>query len=245
MKDRFSTQANLYAAFRPTYPAALFDYILPLAPALNVAWDVATGNGQSAFMLSPKFKKIIATDISKKQIENATLANNILYKVEPAEQTSLDSNSVNLITVAQALHWFDTEKFYAEVNRVATPHAIIVVWTYNLPYIDAEINKIVQDFHFNTLKDYWDPERKHVINNYADIPFPFEQIPVPEFYIDTHWVPAQLAGYLKTWSGLQKYMAAGKPDPMEEIMKNISRFWPEHEERSVRFPLHVKIGRIN
>ena len=245
MKDRFSNQAGLYAAFRPVYPKSLFQFIMQYVTAHDLAWDVATGNGQSAVELSPYFTKVMATDTSQKQIDNAIGADNIIYKVEPAEKSSLEKNSVNLITVAQALHWFDTAKFYAEAKRVATDNAVIAVWTYNLLESDAYTDKIIHDFHFNILKDYWDPERKHVINNYAAIPFPFAQLQAPVFYIDTNWVPAQLEGYLKTWSGLQKFITAGNPDPIEAIMKKILQFWPENEQRPVRFPLHVKIARIN
>ncbi|HMI78613.1 MAG TPA: class I SAM-dependent methyltransferase, partial [Ferruginibacter sp.] len=146
MKDNFSQQASGYAQYRPQYPEELFAYILRFVKEKKLAWDCGTGNGQSAKALSNYFEKVIATDISQKQIDNAYKASNIFYAVEPAEQTTLADKSVDLITVAQAMHWFNFEKFYAEVNRVAKPGAVIAVWTYNLLKISKEIDDLINEY---------------------------------------------------------------------------------------------------
>jgi ubiquinone/menaquinone biosynthesis C-methylase UbiE len=165
MKDNFSKQADVYAKYRPTYPAALFDFVVNNIADKQTAWDCATGNGQSAKELSRHFSKVYATDISQKQMDNAYQANNIFYSLQPAEQTNFDDHSFDLITVSQALHWFNFEKFYKEVNRVGKQGSWLAVWMYALLRISPDIDKLIDRYHFETLKDYWDNERKYVDNN--------------------------------------------------------------------------------
>lgn len=198
MKDNFSTQANVYAQYRPGYPKELFAYILSFVKEKHFAWDCGTGNGQSALQLSGNFKKVFATDISQKQLDNAAAKENIIYALEPAEKTSLADRSVDLITVAQAIHWFKFDAFYTEVKRVAKPGAVMAVWTYSLLKISGEIDKIINAYHFSTLKNYWDPERKYVDDGYATIPFPFTEIKTPAFNIELNWSLNELEGYLNT-----------------------------------------------
>src|SRR5437868_6193508 len=203
MKDNFSAQAAGYARYRPGYPQELFDFVNAHVKGNTVAWDCATGNGQAAKFLSKHFKKVYATDISQKQLDNAWQAENIFYSIANEENPSLEKSSVDLVTVAQAIHWFDFEKFYKEVNRVARPGAALAVWTYSRLEISDKIEPIISDYHTEFLKDYWDAERKYVDDRYVDIPFPFDEVVTPQFNYTVNWSLQSLEGYLNTWSALQ------------------------------------------
>ena len=245
MKDNFSSQSERYAKHRPQYPPALLEFITSFVKNKNLAWDCGTGNGQTAKELSKYFQNVYATDISNKQIEHAVKKKNINYAVEPAEKTILQNNSVDLITVSQALHWFHFDKFYNEVKRVSTKNTVIAVWTYSLLQIDPITNSIIHNYHFNTLKDYWDEERKFVDDGYATIPFPFEQIKTPEFFIELNWDTADLDGYLNTWSALQKFIKENNYNPVPELMKEIRHTWPDNEIKKISFPIHLKMACVS
>jgi len=244
MKDNFSKQAAVYVRYRPGYPQELFDYILGFVKEKDVAWDCGTGNGQSAKMLSDHFEKVFATDISQKQLDNAWQAPNIFYSIADEVQSGLDDESVSLITVAQAIHWFKFAKFYDEVNRVAKPGAVIAVWTYSRSKISGEIEDIISDYHFNTLGEYWDAERKYVDDKYVNIPFPFPEIETPDFNIELSWSLEDLKGYLNTWSALQKFITARAFSPVDDIIKKIAPHWGEATERKIIFPIHLRLGII-
>lgn len=244
MKDLFSNQASLYAQHRPDYPATLFDFILQSVPHKNTAWDCATGNGQSAMALAKHFKTVIATDTSSKQLSNAARANNIQYSQQPAEHTSIESNSIDLITVAQAIHWFNTEQFYTEAIRVANNDAMIAVWCYSLLRIKEPIDGLISNYHFHTLADYWDAERKYVDDGYKNIPFPFKKIETPTFAIERYWTLDELEGYLYTWSAFNKYMAANTDNPVKELIKSIAPHWGASARQKVSFPIHLLFGKI-
>ena len=244
MKDNFSQQAAGYAKYRPQYPEALFTYIVDFVKEKNCAWDCGTGNGQTAKELCKYFTIVFATDISQKQMDNAYQADNIFYSLQPAEKTNLTENSIDLITVSQALHWFDFEKFYAEVNRVAKPNAVIAVWTYSLLQISPGINTVIENYHFNTLANYWDAERKYVDANYATIPFPFNEIVSPPFEIKLQWSLQDLEGYFYTWSALQKFITANNYSPVDALMEQIKPLWGKDEKREIIFPAHLRLGTI-
>lgn len=243
MKDNFSQKASEYAQYRPVYPANLFAFILSHVKEKKLAWDCGTGNGQSAVILSNYFEKVFATDISHAQINSARQEINIEYAVEPAEKTSLADNSVDLITVAQALHWFNFEDFYAEVNRVAKPGAVIAVWTYTLLHISAEIDTIINEY-YKTLADFWDPERKYVDERYDSIPFPFTKIPSPDFKVEVQWSLEELSGYLNTWSAVQHFIKANSYDPVPAVINKIKPQWGNVQKRHIFFPVYVKLGII-
>jgi SAM-dependent methyltransferase len=244
MKDNFSTQASLYAQYRPQYPQQLFDFIITHVKEKNTAWDCGTGNGQSAKILSTYFNTVIATDISQKQMDNAYKATNILYSLSPAEQTNITDNSIDLITIAQAIHWFDFDKFYTEVTRVAKPGAIIAIWMYSLLQVSKEIDEIISNYHFVTLEEYWDAERKYVDDNYASIPFPFKEIKTPSFNIEVNWSLEDVRGYFNTWSALQKFIADNSFNPVDEVMDKIQLHWGKATKRKIIFPVYLRLGII-
>jgi hypothetical protein len=243
MKDRFSKQATAYAAFRPTYPKALYEFVVSQVTTKGKAWDCATGNGQVAKDLAPYFKEIHATDLSVDQIKKATPAENIFYSVCPAEKTAFPEDLFDLITVGQAMHWLNFDAFYFEVRRVAKKNAVLAIWGYGLLKINSEIDSIVSDFYVNVIGPYWDEERKHVDRHYESIPFPFEPIHAPEFSFSFSWTISELEGYLNTWSSVQKFIQANEGNPVEGVIQKIKNHWTG-EKMVVTFPLFVKIGRI-
>ena len=244
MKDNFSKQSDLYSKFRPVYPQDLYDFIIGHLKEKQIAWDCGTGNGQAAQELSRYFEKVFATDISQKQIDNAYQANNIFYSVQPAEKTNFPDNSFDLITVSQALHWFQFDEFYSEVKRVAKPDAWIAVWMYGLLNISPEVDELVcVQFYKNTLGIYWDYERKFVDENYSTIPFPFREIQTPSFKIHYKWTLQELEGYLNTWSALQKFIAVNQFNPVDDIIQKIKPIIG-NDKMNVVFPLHLRMGQI-
>lgn len=245
MKDYFSKYADKYSRYRPSYPQELFEYIISLVHEKELAWDCGTGNGQTAKELSKYFKKVIASDISNKQLHNAATANNIVYVQESAERSGLAKNSVDIITISQALHWFDLYKFYDEVKRVGKKKSIIAAWTYSLLQIDPVTDHLLRNYYFETLKNYWHAERKHVDDGYANIFFPFKIIPSPSFSIVLNWGRDHLAGYLNTWSATQKFIEVNNFNPVNELMQKINKNWLAGQFRSVNFPVHLKAGHVH
>lgn len=243
-KDYFSQHAKTYAAFRPTYPEALYTFIFKHLNGRTVAWDCATGNGQVAQRLAREFRSVYATDISQAQIDHAHRKDNIFYSVAPAEKTEFENQTFDLITVAQALHWLDPSLFYDEVTRTARPGALLAVWGYSLPTIDKLIDPLLQDFYFNMVGPYWDEARKLVEEHYANIPFPFSAIAAPPFSIDVSWSFQQFLGYLRSWSATQKYIAVNGSDPVDNFGAALASVWKTREARSVSFPVFMKLGRI-
>jgi ubiquinone/menaquinone biosynthesis C-methylase UbiE len=243
-KDYFSGHSKLYATFRPTYPDALYQFIFKHLQSKSVAWDCATGNGQVAQYLSCHFDKVLATDISQQQLDNAFQASNILYSVSPAEKTGFKNQSIDLITVAQALHWFTIEDFYKEVNRVAKPGAILAIWGYNVLSISPDVDKIIEEFYLGTTGPYWDERRKLIDDEYKSIAFPFEDIHFPKIEMTTAWSLEHLTGYLTTWSATQKFIKVNGFDPVIPVYEKLKSHWKDGELKEVRFPLFGKIGRI-
>lgn len=241
-KDNFSNQASIYAQFRPTYPKEVFDYLNSVVKDKKSVWDCATGNGQMARELSKTFEKVYATDISQKQLDNAFQAENIVYSIAKAEETQFVDDMFDLITVAQAIHWFDFEKFYVEVNRVAKSGAVLFVIGYSMPHFEGKIDEILQDFYWNVTGPYWDAERKHLDNQYNSIPFPFEAIECPVFKNEYRWTLEMAEGYFNSWSSIQHYIKKNGVNPVNEVIDKLRAYWIG--EQRVEFPLFAKVGRV-
>jgi len=242
-KDLFSGHANQYAVFRPTYPAELYNFLFARIENFDVAWDAGTGNGQVARDLCKRFDKVFATDISARQIENALQANNILYSTA-GEITLFSDKSIDLVCVAQAIHWFDRERFYAEVKRVAKPNALLAVWGYGLLKVNVEIDFYISDFYVNIIGSYWDRKRKLINEEYKTITFPFEEISVPPFTSSFQWTLDELQGYLTTWSSVQKFIKEKGFNPVEELIQKIKPAW-KSERMQIHFPIFVRAGVVN
>lgn len=218
----------------------------------NLAWDCATGNGQAAVFLSEYFEQVIASDASKEQIENAQPRNNIRYEVFPAERTTLANNSIDLITIAQALHWFDLNDFYKEAKRVLRKDddggggGVIAAWAYGVHSISPEIDNITRLLYEDILGSYWPKERKIVEDKYQDIPFPFQKIDAPVFQIELDWTMSELVGYLYTWSSVQKFIGKNNSDPIKQVYADLVAAWGDKNtwhKRRVVWPIYMRVGR--
>jgi ubiquinone/menaquinone biosynthesis C-methylase UbiE len=243
--DHFSGVANRYADFRPHYPAALFDYLATLVPQSATVWDCAAGNGQASHDLAARFAKVIATDASKEQIASAPLNPRVEFRVALAEQSGLADHSVELITVAQALHWFDFEKFFAEAKRVLQPNGALAAWAYGINEVEGDaVNQLVQDFYANVVGPYWPPSRKLIEEGYCTIPFPFTEFTPPEFRMEVRWTLEQLLGYFSTWSATNRFIKATGCNPLEPLSAKLSRVWGKANlPRAVVWPLSLRVGR--
>lgn len=219
----------------------------------NLAWDCATGNGQAAVFLSEYFRQVIASDASKEQIENAQPRKNIRYEVFPAERTTLANNSIDLITIGQALHWFDLNDFYKEAKRVLRKDddgggsgGVIAAWAYGVHSMSPEIDNITRLLYEDILGSYWPKERKIVENKYQDIPFPFQKIDAPVFQIELDWTMSELVGYLYTWSSVQKFIGKNNSDPIKQVYADLVAAWGDKNtwhKRRVVWPIYMRVGR--
>jgi hypothetical protein len=244
-KDLFSKQSKEYAASRPSYPLSLFEFLIRLVEHKAVAWDCATGNGQAASVLGEYFGDVIASDASIKQIENARARPNVHFAVFSAEKSALRDESVDLITIAQALHWFHHDDFFGEAKRVARKGAIIAAWTYGPHSINPEVDKVSQLFYNDIVGPFWPPEVRYVENRYEDIPFPFPNIKAPDFKIELQWDMNSLMGYFYSWSSTQKYMEKNNSDPVRRIYRDLKTAWGQEQlKRTVTWPLYLKVGRL-
>jgi SAM-dependent methyltransferase len=243
--DHFSDTADRYARFRPGYPDELFEYLAGLAPARGRAWDCGTGSGQAAQGLAAHFDWVIATDASRQQVRRRRLSDGVVYTVCAAEAAPLAATSIDLIAVAQAVHWFDMRGFYAEVRRVARSGGIIAVWSYNLCTIASAIDAVVRRYHGEVVGPYWPPERSVVETAYRTIAFPFAELAAPDFEMTADWSLADFAGYLGTWSSSRGYRRATGADPLDVIREELADAWgdPDHSRRVV-WPLHLRVGRV-
>lgn len=244
-KDRFSEQAAVYAQFRPRYPDALLEFVLAQTPGRSVAWDAGAGNGQVAVWLASRFERVFGTDISAKQLAEAETAPNLEYRVEPAEHTSFPDGYFDLISVAQAMHWFDFDAFWTEARRVAKPGAAVAIWGYSLLRINAAVDVLLDHFYTHVVGPYWDAERKHIDDLYRNIPFPLENAGRrDDFSIQLSWTLEDLRGYLNTWSSVRQYLRATGHNPVDTAIEAISAVWPEGEALTVRFPVFLWFGNF-
>jgi Methyltransferase domain len=245
-KDNFSTQADSYAKYRPHYPVALYDFLRQQVKYHDVSWDCGTGNGQVATELAKFFKQVWATDASYAQLIHAPNLPNVNYSVALAENSGLATQSIDLITVAQAVHWFDFDSFYREVHRVARQEAIIALWGYGLLKISNSLDEIIGDFYYHVVDQYWDAERKHLDHAYQTISFPFKIVPAPTFTMSVEWNLADLLGYLATWSSVQKMLKIHQVDPVAVLAPTLANVWGDPTlQRQVVWDIYLKVGEVN
>ncbi len=248
-KDYFSQTASEYAKYRPHYPQSLFDFLNNLVTTHSTAWDCATGNGQVANQLASYFDKVYASDASKQQISNAVTNNRIEYLVAPAESIPLEDNSIDLITVAQAFHWFDADSFYVQAKRVLKPEGIIALWCYGLweiPNASDSLNTAIQYF-YDAVNPFKAPEIKLIDNRYQTIDFPFQEIEIPNqsFFMTHNWTAEQLIGYLNTWSATQSFIKNKGIVDVSNLLEAIREHWSEIKQTmTISWQLHLRVGRI-
>lgn len=243
--DHFSQVSKSYDQFRPHYPETLYEYLNQACPHHDLAWDCATGTGQAALALANYFTQVIATDASPQQIAQAKPCTNVSYRPATAESSGIPTATVDLVTVAQALHWFDLDAFYTEVKRVLKPTGVLAVWSYGIMQLsDPGLQQLVDYYYSDTLNEYWPPQRRWVEEGYRSLPFPFAEEQTPSFNIQATFNYEQLCGYLSTWSATQKYRAATTPDPFPDVCQQIADQWPQSPDISINWPVILRLGRI-
>ena len=245
-KDLFSAHAADYARFRPTYPPSLFAWLAAVAPARGCAVDVATGNGQAALGLADHFDRVVALDASAAQVAEAPRRPgvNVQYGVAPAEATGLDAASADLLTAAQAFHWFRHDRFFVEAQRVLRPGGVLAVWCYGLSRITPEVDQVVQHLYADVIGAYWEPERLLVESGYRDVAVPFPALAAPPFETQLDWELSTLTGYLRTWSALKAFTRAQGSDPLAVLEPELARAWGDVPSRPARWSLSVRAFRV-
>lgn len=244
-KDHFSAHSGIYKKFRPLYPAELYSFLSSLTQDHKLCWDCGTGNGQAAVGLAAFYDKVIATDPSEEQIKNCIPHPKVEYRVERAESSSLKDHSADLLTIANALHWFDFDAFFTEAHRVVKKNGVIAAWAYGLPLTGTEVDTIAGSFHDDVIGSYWRPENKLVLDKYADLPFPFKNIEPPSFVFRKNMNLAETIGYFNTWSAVQKFINEKGYNPTEKLYKELQSVWGnEEEKKEFKWDLILKVGRI-
>lgn len=245
MKDNFSSNSDLYSLYRPSYPIVIYEFIKSKLGRNINAWDCGTGNGQVAGTLAKFFKNVYATDISQSQLDNAISNSKIIYSLQPAEKTNFPNQIFDLVTVAQAIHWFNFEAFYSEVKRTIKPDGLFVILGYNLVKIDHQIDMSISHFYKNIIGDYWDAERKYIDENYQTIPFPFKELSVPSFSHQLEWTFEQFIGYLNTWSAVKHFIRKKGTNPVALIENELRIKWGGKSKRTVNFPILLRVGKLD
>ena len=241
-KDHFSTDSKSYRRCRPGYPLTLFRYLASVTRAHACAWDCATGTGQAAVSLANHYSQVTATDLSREQITRARWHAGVTYKVAPAEASTLPDNSVDLITVAQALHWFDIPDFSREVVRVLKPGGALAVWTYDLLHVSPDIDKVIDELYSDILAGYWPDERKMVESGYQGVDFPLKQIQPPLILMKESWDLRRLTCYLSTWSAVKQFQKLQGVDPLLLSQGRLEAAWGNPDKvRLIAWPLTLKV----
>ena len=244
-RDHFSGASHGYAQFRPGYPRELFEWIARQSPARRRVWDCGTGTGQAARGLAQFFDVVIATDASEAQLAEASPHPRVRYARTAAEAAGLATDSVDAVTVAQAVHWFDMPAFFREAGRVARPGGLVAVWTYGNPTIDPEIDAVVGPFYRDVVGPYWPPERRLIERLYADVHLPFEPVAAPDIPLRVPMTLESLSGYVDTWSAVQRYRAATGRDPMPGFIASLEKVWGDPAAaRTTHWPTAVLAGRV-
>jgi SAM-dependent methyltransferase len=253
-KDHFSTGSSDYAAFRPSYPPALFDWLAGQCFEHELAWDCATGSGQAAVELARHFRHVIATDASAQQIQSAKSQPGVEYRVAAAESSGLENASVDLITVAQAAHWFDLDRFYAEAKRVVRPQGVIALWGYGRLILPGTLDEPLAHFYEHVIGPYWSPERALIDEGYRNLAFPFSEIAAPRFSIEVSWNLPRLMAYLSTWSAVKRYIENEGRNPLVALEDELAGNWCVGLKNAgtdcssqtllpLEWPLFLRVGR--
>jgi SAM-dependent methyltransferase len=244
-KDHFSTHSPDYAAHRPGYPAALFDHPRRPDPGPWSGLGLRHRQRPGGAGAGGHYARVVASDASGAQIAAAPAHPGIEFRVAPADASGLPDHCADLVTVAQAAHWFDLPAFYAEARRVLKPGGVLAIWCYERLSIEPALDGIVEAFHGDLLGPYWPPERRHVEAGYRDLPFPFAELPAPELGMEASWNLDQLLGYFSTWSAVKAYRQAVGEDPLPALRESLAAAWISlASAKTIKWPLSVRLGRV-
>jgi SAM-dependent methyltransferase len=245
-KDHFSARSAQYALYRPSYSPALAGWLAELAPSRALAVDCGCGAGQLSTVLAEAFERVVALDASAQQIAHAAPHPRVEYRVARGEATGVAAASADLVTVAQAAHWFDLEPFYAEVRRILRPRGVIALVTYGVVEADGAVGEIMRRFYYEDIGGFWPPERRHVETGYRLLPFPFEEEgAAPALAMTAQWRLEDLLGYVDTWSAVRAAEKALGAAPCQRLAADLRAVWGAPEERrEIRWPLSLRVGRV-
>ena len=242
--DLFSDKSDLYAAARPRYPQDLYEFLASCVNTKERAWDCGAGNGQASVALAEYFKEVYATDISDRQIANAIPKNNVFYSVQPAEKTNFPNSYFDAVTVAQALHWFDIERFWSEVKRVLKKGGIFAAWGYSSLSVSSPIDLVIKEGILDIIESYWSPRIELIANGYRHIDFPFEPIPAPPIEMKISWTLSELLAYMHTWSATRQCMQQQGTKFFEALSDNLLPVWGNPEQKKeIAMNFHLIAGR--
>jgi SAM-dependent methyltransferase len=224
----FEQSGAAYAAFRPEYPKDLVSYLVSVAPDKQLALDVGCGTGQLTKLLATQFEQVVGIDPSSDQVAHAVECFNVFYHRLPAEQFScLGDKGADLITAAQAAHWFELPRFYDEARRVLKHNGVLALISYGVLKIESECNERFQKFYTDEIGPFWPPERQLVDTGYATIQFPFEELEHPSLEIRLEWNLPELLGYISTWSAAQNARKNGRAELLQHFADDMVRMWGE------------------
>ena len=240
-QDHFSAIAAEYRAGRITYPKELYEYLSSACREKLLVWDCATGSGQAATDLSSHFDRVIATDISDSLLSLTSNIDNVMFRCAPAEDSGIEPDSVDLVTVAQAIHWFEHADFWKEVSRVLKPGGVLAFWGYVWPTVDDRIDALLGEFR-RTIAHCWPKRSRYLQECYRDIEAPFGRIESPDFYLEENWTVSDYLAHLASWSGTRYFRDKSGEDPLEAIKKDMECIWGQGR-RLVRWALVLKVYR--
>ncbi|MCG8670839.1 MAG: class I SAM-dependent methyltransferase [Pseudomonadales bacterium] len=243
-KDHFSSDTEGYRTFRPRYPESLYKWLYTKIPHPAVVWECGAGSGQATEQLAKHFDKVIATEPSAAQLKQAPELDNVEYQVCTAESFSSQPESIDAVVVAQAIHWFDHEKFFAKVNELVKPGGLVAVFGYQLMYVNDALDPLLKEFHDVFVGPYWPEERKLLNEGYKDIEFPFKELETPEFTMSDEWDLDHLLGYLNTWSATKAFEKDKGENPVELWRDKLTDAWGEKDKQKVSWPLVLYVGRV-
>lgn len=242
--DHFSETARSYAAFRPSYPVALIDHLAMLAPARELAWDCGTGSGQAAVLLAERFTRVVATDASKEQLAHAVVHPRVVYRVALEGDSGLPGASTDLVTAAQALHWFDLRRFFDEARRVMKPNGVFAAWSYARVEVDEAVDRVLAWFYSERVGRYWPPARRMVEDGYRELELPFDELDSGTWSMESSLDRRELCGYVGTWSAVKECRSREGRDPIAELDLLLAAAWPDPaEKRRARWPVALRVGR--